>query len=140
MKRLSAFLALLITSAMLLAACGGGGGSTASGGSTSGGSSASGGDTVSPGASGIKDPALVGKWISADGGSGYNFKDDFSVIVTVVGSDIPGSYNIVSGGQGSGKIEILEDGKKVTWDYKITDTKIDFSTPEGRSRKMSRTT
>jgi hypothetical protein len=127
MKRLTLFLALLAVGAIVLAACGGG-----AGGSTGGG-------VVSAGASGIKDPALIGKWISADGGSGYDFKDDFSVVVTNVGAETKGNYNIVEGGKGSGKVEIAEGTGKVVWDYKITDDRIELTTPDGRARRMRKT-
>lgn len=131
MKRLFAFLTFLVTAALLLAACGGG--STAK---TAGTGGSAGGPSVTPGASGIKDPALIGKWSTADGGSAYDFKDDFSVIITNVGSTAPSVYNIASGGSGSGKVEITEDGKKVTWDYKITADVLDMTTPEGRAKKL----
>jgi hypothetical protein len=127
MKRLTLFLALLAVGAIVLAACGGG-----AGGSTGGG-------VVSAGASGIKDPALIGKWISADGGSGYDFKDDFSVVVTNVGAETKGNYNIVEGGKGSGKVEIAEGTGKVVWDYKITDDRIELTTADGRARRMRKT-
>ncbi|MCL5996689.1 MAG: hypothetical protein M1546_11635 [Chloroflexi bacterium] len=130
MKRLTVFLAFLAVGAIVLSACGGGSGS----GSTSGDAA------VSAGGSGIKDPVLIGKWISADGGSGYDFKDDFSVIVSNVGSETKSTYNIVEGGQGSGKIEIGESAGKVVWDYKITDDLIELTTPDGRSRRMRKTT
>ncbi len=92
------------------------------------------------GASGVKDAALLGKWISADGGSAYDFKDDFNVVVTSVGAQYNATYNIVEGGNGAGKIAIGEDGGQVaTWDYKITDNRLEMSTPEGRSRRMMRT-
>ncbi len=136
MKRLFAFLAFLVTGAMLLAACGGGG----SAGTTSGGGAASGGGAVTAGSSGIKDASLLGKWITADGGSGYNFKDDFSVVIASVGDDTNSIYNIASGGQGSGKIEIKESSGKVTWDYKVTGDALDMTTPEGRSKKLKKTT
>jgi hypothetical protein len=94
---------------------------------------------VQAGASGIKDAALLGKWVSADGGSSYDFKDDFSMTVQNVGSEYKSSYNIISGGNGTGKIEIGESNNgKTVWDYKITNDKIEFTTPEGRARKMSK--
>jgi hypothetical protein len=137
MKRLFAFLAFLVTGAMLLSACGGGGGSS-SGGSSSGGSS--GGGAVTAGSSGIKDATLLGKWTTADGGSGYNFKDDFTVVIASVGDDTNSIYNIASGGQGSGKVEIKESSGKVTWDYTITGDTLSLTTPEGRAKKLKKTT
>jgi hypothetical protein len=126
-------LACVLVGTMVLAACGGDsgtGGGQAAGGQTGGGGAAT----------GIKDAALLGKWISADGGSGYDFKDDFSVVVTNVGAQYNATYNIVEGGNGAGKIAIGEDGgKSATWDYKITDNRLEMSTPEGRSRRMMRT-
>jgi hypothetical protein len=139
MKRLFIFLAFLITGSLLLAACGGGSSSSSGGGSTTTSSGGSGGAVVTPGASGIKDPALLGKWISADGANGYEFKDDFTVISTLVGATTTSGYNIVSGGQGSGKVQIAENNQVVTWDYQITADKIAFTTPDGRSRKMTKT-
>ncbi len=130
MKRLFAFVALVVSGALLLAACGGGGSNAASSGSSS----------VTGGSSGVKDTTLLGKWITADGGSGYEFKDDFSVIITSVGDDTPSTYNIASGGQGSGKVEILENKAKVTWDYKVTGESLDLTTPEGRAKKLKKTT
>lgn len=138
MKRLSAFLVVLVTGALLLASCGGSSSSGTPGGAASSGSS-SGGD-VKAGASGIKDATLLGKWISADGGSGYNFKDDFSIVINTVGNDTNSVYNIASGGQGSGKVEIKESSGKVTWDYKITGETLDLTTPEGRAKKLKKTT
>ncbi len=81
----------------------------------------------------------MGKWITADGGYSYDFKDDFTVVVTNVGAEIKEPYNIVEGGNGQGKIEIAENNAKVVWDYKISDTKLDMTTPDGRSRKLSKT-
>ena len=138
MKRLSTFFVFLITAAMVLAACGGGGGAANPTGSSNTGSSS--GASVTPGASGIKDATLLGKWISADGGNGYNFKDDYSVIVTAVGEDTPSNYNITDGGKGSGKVQIAESGSVVTWDYKITNDTLDMTTPDGRARKLKKTT
>ena len=139
MKRLSMFFIFLITAAMVLAACGGGGGAAnPTSGSNTG--SSGGGASVTPGASGIKDATLLGKWISADGGNGYNFKDDFSVIITSVGEDTPSNYNITEGGNGSGKVQIAESGSVVTWDYKITNDTLDMTTPDGRARKLRKTT
>ncbi|MCL4505381.1 MAG: hypothetical protein M1434_14000 [Chloroflexi bacterium] len=140
MKRLFAFLTFLVTAALMLAACGSGGGSNDAnkpgsggiGGVTSGG----GGPSVTPGASGIKDASLLGKWSTADGASAYSFKDDFSVIITAVGADTTSHYNITSGGNGAGKVEIDESGAKVTWDYKITGDVLDLTTPEGRAKKL----
>lgn len=129
MKRLSVFVMLLVTSAMVLSACGGGGAGSGSGGAV-----------LKGGASGIKDAVLLGKWISADGGSSYDFKDDFSVIATVVGGTATTNYNITEGGSGSGKIEIGEDGGKVTtWNYKIDGDRIELTTPDGRARRMRKT-
>ncbi len=133
MKRLFAFLTFVVTAALLLAACGGG--STPKNAGT-GANASGGGPSVTPGASGIKDAALIGKWSTADGGTAYDFKPDFSVTLTVIGSSTPSHYNIVSGGNGSGKIEIDETGGKVTWDYKITGDVLDLSTPEGRAKKL----
>ncbi|HEY3288814.1 MAG TPA: hypothetical protein VGK87_01670 [Anaerolineae bacterium] len=137
MKRLSAFIVVLLTGALLLAACGGASSGT-TGGAASGGSS-SGGD-VKAGSSGIKDTVLLGKWITADGGSGYNFKDDFTVVILSVGDDTNSIYNIVSGGNGTGKVEVKESSGKVTWDYKITGESMDLTTPEGRAKKLKKTT
>jgi hypothetical protein len=139
MKRLTVLVAFLISSALLLAACGGGSssGSATTTGASSGASSS--GGAVSAGASGIKDATLIGKWISADGGVGYDFKDDFNVTVTAVGEDVKSSYNITVGGKGSGKVEIMESGAKVVWDYKITDDRLELTTPEGRSRRLKKT-
>ena len=137
MKRLSVFLVFLVTGAMLLAACGGGGATNSS--TNSSGASSSGG-AVTAGSSGIKDATLLGKWTTADGGSGYTFKDDFSVVIASVGDDTNSIYNIASGGQGSGKIEIKESSGKVTWDYKVTGETLDMTTPEGRSKKLKKTT
>lgn len=140
MKRLYAFLVLVITGAMLLAACGGSGGAsgTSSSGSTTSSSSSSGG-AVKPGASGIKDAGLIGSWYTADGGSGYDFKDDFSVSITVVGSVTQGSYNIIEGGNGTGKVEIGDSTSSTTWNYKITDkTSIDLTTDDGRAKKLKK--
>ena len=138
MKRLTMFFVFLITAAMVLAACGGGGGAANPTGSSNTGSS--GGASVTPGASGIKDASLLGKWISADGASGYNFKDDYSVVITSVGEDTPSNYNITDGGKGSGKVQIAESGGVVTWDYKITNDTLDMTTPDGRARKFKKTT
>jgi hypothetical protein len=128
MKRLSLFVMLLVTGAMLLAACGGGGGGASSGSSTG---------TLKGGESGIKDTALIGKWISADGGSSYDFKDDYTVSATIVGGSYTTQYNITEGGKGSGKVQIGEsDGKVTTWDYKIDQDRIELNTPDGRARRM----
>jgi hypothetical protein len=136
MKRLSAFLVLVITGAMLLAACGGSGGTSSSGGSGSTGSS---GGAVKGGASGIKDASLIGSWYTADGGSGYEFKDDFSVSITNVGSITKGTYNITEGGNGTGKVEISDGSTSTTWNYKITDkTSIDLTTDDGRAKKLKK--
>ncbi len=140
MKRLYAFLVLVITGAMLLAACGGSGSTsgTSSSSSTTSSSSSSGG-AVKPGASGIKDASLIGSWYTADGGSGYDFKDDFSVSITVVGSVTQGSYNIIEGGSGTGKVEIGDSTSSTTWNYKITDkTTIDLTTDDGRAKKLKK--
>ena len=141
MKRLYAFLVLVITGAMLLAACGGSGSTsgTSSSGSTTSSSSSSSGGAVKPGASGIKDASLIGSWYTADGGSGYDFKDDFSVSITVVGSVTQGSYNIIEGGNGTGKVEIGDSSGSTTWNYKITDkTNIDLTTDDGRAKKLKK--
>ena len=137
MKRLYTFLVLIITGAMLLFACGGGGaGGSNSGGSTGGSSS---GGSVSPGASGIKDATLIGTWYTADGGSGYDFKDDFSVSITNVGAVTKGSYNITEGGNGTGKIQIGDASSSTTWDYKVIDkTNLDLTTPDGRAKKLKK--
>jgi len=134
------FFVLLVAGTLVLAACGGGGGSGA-GNTPSGSNTGSGGTgaNVIPGASGIKDATLLGKWISADGGNGYNFKDDFSVVVTIVGADTASSYNIVEGGNGTGKVQIAEGGSTVVWDYKIANDTLDMTTPEVRSRKLRKT-
>lgn len=94
---------------------------------------------VSPGASGIKDGALMGKWITADGGSGYDFKDDFSVVITMVGSQIQSSYNIVEGGNGQGKVEIGEQSGVIVWTYKIDGGRMDLTADGGRAKKLTRT-
>jgi hypothetical protein len=137
MKRLYAFLVILITGAMLLAACGGSGSS--SGSTSAGGGDTSSGGSVQPGASGIKDADLIGSWYTADGGSGYDFKDDFSVSITNVGAVTQGSYNILEGGNGSGKIQIGDSSGSTTWNYKITDkTNIDLTTDDGRAKKLKK--
>jgi hypothetical protein len=134
MKRLPMILACALVGIMALAACGGDSG--AGGGQAAGGQA--GGTTGQ--ATGIKDAALLGKWISADGGSAYDFKDDFSVVVTNVGAQYNSTYNITEGGNGAGKITIGEEGgKSATWDYKITDNRLEMTTPEGRSRRMTKT-
>jgi len=94
--------------------------------------------SVTPGASGLKDAGLLGKWITADGGSGYDFKDDFSVVITVVGSEIQSSYNIVEGGNGQGKVEIGEQSGVIVWTYKIDGARLDFTADGGRAKKLSR--
>ena len=136
MKRIYLFFVLVITSGMLLAACGGGqasGGAT--GGSTTGGSSA--GGAVTPGASGIKDAKILGLWITADGGSGYEFKDDFSAVIQDVGSKSNGAYNIVSGGDGKGKIQITNGTGSTVWDYELTsDGVLKLTTPDGRAKNL----
>lgn len=95
--------------------------------------------SVTPGASGIKDGALLGKWITADGGSGYDFKDDFSVVITMVGSQIQSSYNIVEGGNGQGKVEIGEQSGVIVWTYKIDGGRMDLAADGGRAKKLTRT-
>jgi hypothetical protein len=131
MKRLTLLFAFVVVGTMLFTAC------TRTVPTSSGSGS---GGAVQAGASGIKDAALLGKWVSADGGSSYDFKDDFNVTVQNVGSEFKSTYNILEGGNGSGKIEIGESGGgKTVWDYKITDVKIEFTTPEGRARKMTKT-
>ncbi len=95
--------------------------------------------SVSPGASGIKDAGLLGKWITADGGSGYDFKDDFSVVITMVGSEIQSSYNIVEGGNGQGKVEIGEQSGVIVWTYKIDGARLDFTAEGGRAKKLTKT-
>ncbi len=95
--------------------------------------------SVSPGASGITDPALLGKWITADGGSGYDFKDDFSVVITLVGSEIQSSYNIVEGGNGQGKVEIAEQSGVIVWSYKIDGARLDLAADGGRAKRLSKT-
>lgn len=94
--------------------------------------------SVSPGASGIKDQALLGKWITADGGSGYDFRDDFSVIITMVGSEIQSSYNILEGGNGQGKVEIGEQSGVIVWSYRIDGARMDFTADGGRAKRLSR--
>ena len=140
MKRLTMFFVWLVTGALILSACGGGG--SGAGNTPSGSNGSSGGTSaqVTPGASGIKDATLLGKWITADGGNGYNFKDDFSVVVTSVGEDTPSSYNIVSGGNGTGKVQIAEGGNAVVWDYKVANDTLNMTTPDGRSKKLRKTT
>jgi hypothetical protein len=138
MKRLYAFLVLVITGAMFLAACGGSGGGSTSGTSSSGSSSSSGG-AVKAGASGIKDASLIGQWYTSDGGSGYNFKDDFSVAITDVGSVTQGGYNITTGGNGSGSVEIGDTSGSTTWTYTVTNqTNLDLTTPDGRAKKLKK--
>jgi hypothetical protein len=95
--------------------------------------------SVTPGASGIKDGVLLGKWITADGGSGYDFKDDFSVVITMVGSEIRSSYNIVEGGDGQGKVEIGEQSGVIVWTYKIDGARMDLTADGGRAKKLTKT-
>ena len=138
MKRIYLFLVLLVTGAMLLAACGGGGsaGSGTASSTTTGGSGTAGG-AVTPGASGIKDAKIVGNWSTADGGYAYDFKDDFSVTLTNVGSTSQGGYNIVSGGDGKGKIQITEGTGSTVWDYELgTDGVLRLTTPDGRAKNL----
>jgi hypothetical protein len=127
MKRLYVWIAALVTGAMLLTACGGGGTNPNSGT----------GD-VKPGASGIKDAALIGKWVTADGGGVYEFKDDFTVSIQVVGAIVTVPYDIREGGKGEGKVAIAETAGNVIWTYKITGEKLDLTTPEGRAKRLSK--
>ena len=139
MKRLMV-IALALSGALILSACGGeatpsganGGASPTTGASNSAGA-------VSPGASGIKDAALLGKWITADGGSGYDFKDDYSVVITMVGNQMQSSYNIVEGGSGQGKVEIGEQAGVIVWTYKIDGEKMEFTADGGRAKRLSKT-
>ena len=83
---------------------------------------------------------LVGKWISADGGTGYDFKDDFSIIITSVGEKPSQLTTSLRVAKVLAKLQISESGGKVTWDYKITNDTLDLTTPDGRARKLKKTT
>lgn len=128
MKRLYIWIAALVTGAMLLTACGGGGAANP----------AANTGAIKPGASGIKDATLIGKWITADGGMEYSFKDDFTVsIINVSGTTIV-NYDIMEGGKGEGKVAIAEVAGNVIWTYKIDGTRLDLTTPEGRAKKLTK--
>ncbi|MCS7062087.1 MAG: hypothetical protein RMN25_13110 [Anaerolineae bacterium] len=134
-------IATVLCSALLLVACGGEGTPTGNqgGNAATANRPANTSGSVSPGASGIKDPALLGKWITADGGSGYDFKDDFSVVVTMVGSEIQSAYNIIEGGNGQGKVEIGEQSGVIVWTYKIDGGRMDLTAEGGRAKKLTKT-
>lgn len=128
MKRFHLWFAMLLTGVILLTACGGGGSTTGGGGAAD----------IKPGASGMKDAALVGKWITADGGMEYTFKDDFMVTIVNVNATNSVAYDIREGGSGEGLVAIAEPSGNVIWTYKITGEQLDLTTPEGRAKKLKK--
>ena len=131
MKRYNLFLVLILAGSLLMAACGGSG---SSGSSVNGPTGNTSGPAVTPGASGIKDASLIGSWTSADGFTIYDFKSDFSVDVTSVGATTTNSYNIVSGGNGNGKVQIGHGTTSSTYDYKVANGVLTLTSADGTSK------
>jgi hypothetical protein len=86
----------------------------------------------------MKDAALIGKWITADGGMEYTFKDDFTVTIVNVNATNSVAYDIREGGSGAGLVAIAEPNGNVIWTYKINGEQLDLTTPEGRAKKLKK--
>jgi hypothetical protein len=44
----------------------------------------------------------------------------------------------VSGGSGTGKVQITEGTGSTTWDYKIDSGVLNLTTPDGRAKKLKK--